>query len=292
MPKITPHEALIYVMITMSAADRQISDRELDRITQIVRQLPVFMGYDVDKLAKTAEQCGELLSDEEGLDEMLETIANALPKKLYETAYALAVEVAAADLKVPDEEIRLLELLRDALRPRQTCNRCHRTGREGPSPNTLTLEHSVSISASFASGGAAKERVYIRNRGIFAGVLRSRNKEETMNALVRTLFATAAFSLAAAGATPLATAASTDQNREPKAGEQGPPATVGAMQNEVGNKATSAEDVKRQTEGKPTLAQEAQQGNKNGSHPGMTEHAPGTVGAAPGAHPTSETARK
>ena len=27
----------------------------------------------------------------------------------------MAVEVAAADLKVPDEEIRLLELLRDAL---------------------------------------------------------------------------------------------------------------------------------------------------------------------------------
>jgi hypothetical protein len=46
---------------------------------------------------------------------MLELIASALPKKLYETAYALAVEVAAADLKVPDEEIRLLELLRDAL---------------------------------------------------------------------------------------------------------------------------------------------------------------------------------
>jgi len=116
MPKITPHEALIYVMITMSAADRQISDRELDRITEIVRHLPVFMGYDVDKLAKTAERCGDLLSDEEGLDEMLEMIADALPKKLNETAYALAVEVAAADLKVPDEEIRLLELLRDALR--------------------------------------------------------------------------------------------------------------------------------------------------------------------------------
>jgi hypothetical protein len=73
------------------------------------------MGYDVDSLAKTAERCGDLLSNEEALDEMLELIASALPKKLYETAYALAVEVAAADLKVPDEEIRLLELLRDAL---------------------------------------------------------------------------------------------------------------------------------------------------------------------------------
>ncbi len=115
MPKITPHEALIYVMITTAAADRQISDRELDRIAQVVRQLPVFMGYDLDNLAKAAERCGDLLSNEEGLDEMLEAIAGALPKKLYETAYALAVEVAAADLKVPDEEIRLLELLRDAL---------------------------------------------------------------------------------------------------------------------------------------------------------------------------------
>ena len=115
MPKITPHEALIYVMITTAAADRQISDRELDRIAEIVRHLPVFMGYDVDNLAKTAERCGDLLSNEEGLDDMLELIAAALPKKLHETAYALAVEVAAADLKVPDEEIRLLELLRDAL---------------------------------------------------------------------------------------------------------------------------------------------------------------------------------
>ncbi len=115
MPKITPHEALIYIMITTAAADRQISDRELERIAEIVRHLPVFMGYDVNNLAKTAESCGDLLSNEEGLDEMLELVAGALPRKLHETAYALAVEVAAADLRVPDEEIRLLELLRDAL---------------------------------------------------------------------------------------------------------------------------------------------------------------------------------
>jgi tellurite resistance protein len=115
MPKITPHEALIYVMITTAAADRQISDRELDRIAQTVRHLPVFMGFDVDNLAKAAERCGDLLSNEEGLDDILELIAGALPKKLYETAYALAVEIAAADLKVPEEEVRLLELLRDAL---------------------------------------------------------------------------------------------------------------------------------------------------------------------------------
>jgi tellurite resistance protein len=115
MPKITPHEALIYIMITMSAADRQISDRELERIAQIVRHLPVFMGYDVNNLAKTAQSCGDILGEEDGLEQLLEMVSGALPKKLHETAYALAVEVAAADLRVPDEEIRLLELLRDAL---------------------------------------------------------------------------------------------------------------------------------------------------------------------------------
>ena len=78
-----------------------------------------------------------------------------------------------------------------------------------------------------------------------------------------------------------ATAANMDQN-QPKSGEQGPPATVGAMQNEVGSKATSPEDVRRQTEGKPTMAQSAKKGDSNATHPGMTNNSPGTVGAAPG----------
>jgi hypothetical protein len=80
-------------------------------------------------------------------------------------------------------------------------------------------------------------------------------------------------------------------NRELKAGEQGPPGTVGAMQGAVDNKATSAQDVQRQTEGKPTMAQEAQKGD-TGSHPDITRHAPGTVGAAPGNDPPSGRAAK
>ncbi len=106
----------------------------------------------------------------------------------------------------------------------------------------------------------------------------------------KTLFATAALSITLIAG---AAAQTSGQNQQPKAGEQGPPKTVGAMQNAVGNKATSAEDVRRQTEGQPTTAQEAQQGSDNASHPGMTQHAPGTVGAAPGTtHPSGATARK
>jgi hypothetical protein len=45
---------------------------------------------------------------------VLDVIA-ALPARLHETAYALAVEVAAADLHVEQEELRFLQMLRDRL---------------------------------------------------------------------------------------------------------------------------------------------------------------------------------
>ena len=62
-----------------------------------------------------AEACGTLLQDDDGLDAVLSIIATSLPHRLYDTAYALAVEVAAADLHVEQEELRFLQLLRDAL---------------------------------------------------------------------------------------------------------------------------------------------------------------------------------
>ncbi len=113
--KPTVQEALIYAMVTMSAVDRIISDGELRRIGNIVSQLPVFASFDPNRLVKTAEACGDILSEEDGLDVILNVIADALPRKLYETVYALAVEVAAVDRDVRTEELRFLELLRDNL---------------------------------------------------------------------------------------------------------------------------------------------------------------------------------
>lgn len=115
MSDITSHDALIYIMITMSAADRKIQDIELHKIAEIVRDLPVFRDYDVNNLTKAAQACGNILSEDDGLETLLDLVADTLPRKLREMAYALAVEVAAADLRVPDEEVRLLELLKEAL---------------------------------------------------------------------------------------------------------------------------------------------------------------------------------
>jgi tellurite resistance protein len=109
------HDALIYTMVTMSAVDRAMTDDELHRIGEIVSNLPVFAEYDQDKLVRTSEACGEMLGKDGGLEKVLGLIRDGLPKRLRETAYAVALEVAAADMAVRPEEMRFLDMLRDQL---------------------------------------------------------------------------------------------------------------------------------------------------------------------------------
>lgn len=113
MSNTTPHDALIYIMVIMSAADRSMTDRELSKIGTIIRTLPVFQDYDSDQLVMAASRCTEILQADDGLDQILDQAFDVLPVNLRETAYALAVEVAAADLHLEQEELRLLQILRD-----------------------------------------------------------------------------------------------------------------------------------------------------------------------------------
>ena len=112
---ISPQTALIYTMVMMSASDRDMTDAELQTMGDIVKHLPVFRDYDLSKLPGAAANCAELLADPEGLEKALELIAQTLPPKIHETAYALACEVAAADGSVSQEELRLLEMMRHRL---------------------------------------------------------------------------------------------------------------------------------------------------------------------------------
>ncbi|WP_375593907.1 tellurite resistance TerB family protein [Algihabitans albus] len=114
--QIDSHSALVYVMVLVSASDDDMTDAELDTMGKTVRYLPVFRGFDSQRLPAIADACAELLSDEEGLDKALDAIEEALPDHLRETAYAIACDVAAADGQVAQEEMRLLELLRYRLR--------------------------------------------------------------------------------------------------------------------------------------------------------------------------------
>lgn len=112
---LSHHEALIYVMVMMSAVDTVMTDDELERIGRLTGFLPVFDDFDDEHLMHTARECAALLDGPEGLDITLEVVREALPARLHDTAYALAVEIASADLSIRQEEIRLLQLLRDRL---------------------------------------------------------------------------------------------------------------------------------------------------------------------------------
>lgn len=109
---INHHSALIYTMVLVSAADRDMTDREIGVIGEIIRHLPVFEDFDRDSLPLIAASCADLLDNDDGLERTLEIIVSTLPERLRETAYALACDVAAADGKVQQEELRLLEMLR------------------------------------------------------------------------------------------------------------------------------------------------------------------------------------
>lgn len=116
MPQpIDHHSALIYTMVLVSAAEGVMADTEIETIGRLVRFLPVFRDFDHDRLTEVGRDCTYLLRQEDGLDQAFDIIAEALPTKLRETAYALACDVAAADGELADEELNLLHMLRSRL---------------------------------------------------------------------------------------------------------------------------------------------------------------------------------
>jgi hypothetical protein len=77
--------------------------------------LPVFEGFNIDTLDTISSRTVKLLGDGNGIDEILAIARDELPKRLHETAYALAVEIAAVDVSAGQEELQFLELLGDTL---------------------------------------------------------------------------------------------------------------------------------------------------------------------------------
>ena len=112
---ISAHDALIHLMILAASSDSAMTDKELHRIQALIGRLPVFEGFDRERLPTVANACADTLNGPGGLDQVMDEAIAALPKKLQDTAYAVAVEVAAVDLYLEQEELRFLELLRDKL---------------------------------------------------------------------------------------------------------------------------------------------------------------------------------
>ena len=109
---LTEQDALVAIMIAVSASDENIRTSELVTIQRIVNNLPVFAGYDADRISLVASTVFDLFEEEDGLDALFGLVRDALPERLFETAYAMACDVAAADGKLMESELRLLEEIR------------------------------------------------------------------------------------------------------------------------------------------------------------------------------------
>lgn len=109
---LSPQDCLVAVMIATSASDENMRTAELLEINNIINNLPVFAEYDSDQIQRVSRLVFDLFEQEDGLDALFGLVRGALPEKLYETAYALACDVAAADGVVGGAEGRILEEIR------------------------------------------------------------------------------------------------------------------------------------------------------------------------------------
>ena len=115
-PQLTPQEAIIFLMIATSASDGSINSSELMTIGRVVRSFPVFSTEHEEDLVKMSEDAAALMGSEGGLHKLMEAAGQVLPEHLVETAYAAVVDVVTADESINLEELRMLELVRDALK--------------------------------------------------------------------------------------------------------------------------------------------------------------------------------
>ena len=111
---LDPHGALIYTMVIVTGAESRISATERNIIGDIVGHLPIFNGFDRGKLSTHLNDCAELLTREDGLEATLDAIKAALPARLRETAYAIACDLIASDGAATQDELQVLELMRDS----------------------------------------------------------------------------------------------------------------------------------------------------------------------------------
>lgn len=115
LPSLSPQDALVAVMVTVSVSDENIRTVELLAIERMVNHMAIFADYDPDRIARVATTVYALMEEEDGLDALFGLMREALPERLNETAYAMACDVAASDGMLGQGELRMLEELRHEL---------------------------------------------------------------------------------------------------------------------------------------------------------------------------------
>ena len=115
LPAMSPCDALVAVMVAVSAAGQGLGTAEMVAIERLVNHTPVFAAYDIDRVRGVSQTVLSIFEEEDGLDALFGLIRDALPESLYETAYVLACDVAASDGRLGEIEAEMLAEIRDQL---------------------------------------------------------------------------------------------------------------------------------------------------------------------------------
>ena len=112
LSSLSPQDALIAVMVAVSASDETIRTVELIAIERMVNHMPIFADYDIDRIRPVAQTVYSLFEEEEGIEALFGLVRAGLPEKLFETAYALACDIGAADGRLYEGEVAMLAEIR------------------------------------------------------------------------------------------------------------------------------------------------------------------------------------
>ena len=106
---LSEQDALLGLMILSSMSDGVVRISELVAIENVLDHFPIFSNYDKADINKVFAVMDRLLGSLNGIDRFLTFLKSTLPPNLNETAYAIACDVVAADGKLEQAELRLLE---------------------------------------------------------------------------------------------------------------------------------------------------------------------------------------
>ena len=108
-------DALVALMVATSLSDERGETSELITINDVVDNLPIFAGYEVNRIRKVSLYVMDLFGSEDGLSTLFSDIKDVLPADFSETAYALACDVVAGDGRLEQIELRFLQEIRHEL---------------------------------------------------------------------------------------------------------------------------------------------------------------------------------
>ncbi|MDB9539265.1 tellurite resistance TerB family protein [Anabaenopsis tanganyikae CS-531] len=105
-----PAEAFAAITLATVAADGYLTDEEAHTMMATLNRMHLFRSYPNEVLRRMFDKLCSLIK-RQGFDGFIKLAVSSLPHDLYETAFAVATDLALADGEVTKEEEDLLNYL-------------------------------------------------------------------------------------------------------------------------------------------------------------------------------------